>query len=60
MQFLTLRYWEEQTWEEVGKALGVDERQARRIDERLRKRLKRDLRANGVEPDRLAMIMARS
>jgi len=49
MQFLTLRYWEERTWEAVGEALGVDERQARRIDERLRARLKRDLRAHGVE-----------
>jgi RNA polymerase sigma factor for flagellar operon FliA len=48
-QFVELRYLDQLTWEAVAASLGVDERTARRIDERLRSRLRRGLRQQGVE-----------
>jgi RNA polymerase sigma factor for flagellar operon FliA len=48
-QVLALRYWAGLTWEQIGLAMGRSERQAKRIDERLRERLQRGLRLRGVE-----------
>src|SRR5262249_6264374 len=48
-RLIELRYWDELTWEQIAEALRVSDRQAKRIDERLRERLKRDLRHQGVE-----------
>lgn len=49
MRLLDLRYWEELTWEEIAKAMGMSDRNAKRIDDGLRERLQRDLRRRGVE-----------
>jgi RNA polymerase sigma factor FliA len=49
MRLLELRYWKELTWEEVAKEMGMSDRNAKRIDEQLRERLRRDLRHRGVE-----------
>jgi RNA polymerase sigma factor FliA len=43
-----LRYWQELSWAKVGEALGIHEKQAQRLDERLRERLKRNLRARNI------------
>jgi RNA polymerase sigma factor for flagellar operon FliA len=48
-RLIELRYWQDKTWEEVGDALGVDKRQALRIDAQMRKRLEKDLRKRGVD-----------
>jgi RNA polymerase sigma factor (sigma-70 family) len=46
---INLRYWQEKTWDEIGEAIGLDKRQAQRIDEKLRERLKRKLKRDGVD-----------
>lgn len=48
-QLLELRYVATSTWDEVAAAMRMNERRARRIEERLRERLLRDLCESGVE-----------
>ena len=47
-KLLELYYVECQTWEEVGAAFGIVERQARRRDEQIRAKLREELFARGV------------
>ncbi|MFO0757216.1 MAG: sigma-70 family RNA polymerase sigma factor [Byssovorax sp.] len=44
-----LYYIDVRTWAEVGEALGVSERQAKRRDEEIRRKLKRELVSRGVD-----------
>lgn len=39
-QLVALKYWEDRTWIEVGAALGIDERTARKWDTRIREKLR--------------------
>ncbi|APR78525.1 Hypothetical protein A7982_03872 [Minicystis rosea] len=45
-RLVTLRYWEERTWEEVGAALEISDRRAREHDLRIRRHLKAALLAH--------------
>jgi RNA polymerase sigma factor (sigma-70 family) len=49
MRLLDLRYWQELTWKEVGDAMHLSDRQAKRIDEEIRERLQGDLRRRGID-----------
>lgn len=48
MRLVELRYWQDLSWAKVGEALGIQEKQAQRLDERLRERLKSDLLARSI------------
>jgi RNA polymerase sigma factor for flagellar operon FliA len=50
-RFIELRYVQGLSHAEVAAATGVREKNASRLDEALRQRLKRDLRARGVGDD---------
>jgi RNA polymerase sigma factor FliA len=43
-RFIELRYWGDQSYAQIAAELGVHEKYAQRLDERLRERLNRDLR----------------
>lgn len=48
-RLIELRYWQDLSWAKVAAELGVHEKYAQRMDERLRKRLRCDLKARDVE-----------
>lgn len=49
LQVIDLHHWQGLTWKEVGEQMGISDRHAKRIDERIRARLERDLRRQGVD-----------
>lgn len=49
LHFIELRYWEGLSYAKVGEAMGMHEKAAQRLDERLRQRLCRDLKRRGID-----------